>query len=434
MKHFVLFRGRPGVSAVRRCSILLFLFLFLLSPYLDVGGGMLNAGVVTSLIFFLFFWPLLIRVVVRPSFLFLAVPLAAFVLYNSMVSLAGYQGPVTMFTQLAIKMMFYVAVGFVLAMYLGEFQLSEEQVTELLLRLVLYVVIINSALALVFFLNQELRTLAESFLYSDESMNINYELNTRRMRGLASSGGAALSVFHALGIILSAWLYLSGRIGILLFAFSSVLIACSMLVIGRSGIVLLVVSFPLLVVLGYVNSTSPNRLKTVALVLLILMAILSLPLLAWMILPRSMFEYAIGFLYGGIEGVKEEGTLAIIASFYQFPQNISELLMGVGNYSGAFAADTSADPGYMKTITALGIPLAVVFYMLAAIFSVVLVFARDCSYFIRGIMILMVFAVLVVELKEPFLLQNYTGRLFWLLFGCAAFYWRPRRVDILQPH
>lgn len=421
MKHLVLFRGRAGISRTRGFVLLTFLALFLLSPYLDMGGAMLNTGIIASLLFFLVFWHLFIRVVVLPSYLFLALPVAALVLYNSLLSVAGYQGPVTLFTQLGIKLMLYVAVGFVLALYFSQFAMTEEQMFELLLRLVLYVVIFNSALVLLLFLNQDLRALVESFLYSDESMNINYEMNTRRMRGIASSGGATLSVFHAMGIVISGWLYVFRKTGTFFFACSSLLIACSMLVIGRSGIVLVVASLPLLVLFAYVNSDSYHRLRAAAVVLLAALAVISLPLLAWLILPRSMFDYALGFLYGGVSGIKEEGTVAIITSFYQFPHETLQLLMGVGDYSGAFDPAASADPGFMKMGTALGIPMAAFFYGLIVLFSLWITFRENGSRFERGVILLVLASLLFAEFKEPFILEGYSARLFWLLIGFSAF-------------
>ncbi|MBL4606725.1 MAG: hypothetical protein JKY01_02715 [Pseudomonadales bacterium] len=139
-------------------------------------------------------------------------------------------------------------------------------------------------------------------------------------------------------------------------------------------------------------------------------------------MPENIYEYAIGFLLGGFEGVKNEGTVNTIMSFYSLPDQTIDFILGIGNYSGAFLDGKETDSGYMKTFTALGFPATVLVYLGVSFILMHTLWETGADANSKSFFISVFILLIIAELKEPFLFQGYSARLIWLIFGVFIVY------------
>ena len=126
---------------------------------------------------------------------------------------------------------------------------------------------------------------------------------------------------------------------------------------------------------------------------------------------------------GGAESLKSEGTISTVINFFSFPDNIWQILFGVGNISGGYEDGMPADPGFMKILTGYGV-LGLLFYPGLLIWC----FSLPRGY-LRDILIIICILLVCAEFKEPFLIKGYTSRLFWLLLGLTAYH---RRLFVVR--
>lgn len=283
--------------------------------------------------------------------------------------------------------------------------------------IVLATIVINSIIVLLEIQFDPLRQLIESFLDPISAASINYAEGFR-LRGIAVSGGAALSVAIPAGVILALRLFDRQRVGILgLVAILFVLLA-SVVVIGRSGIVLIAIP-----VLCYVcmlvsrgGGFSPRTVKTM--LFFVMLALIS-PLFFQALTDfftdmfgEAFIKYAFGFLLEGEEGIREEGTVGAIAEFLMvLPLQFPEALTGFGFYGGSDFYPWT-DSGYSRTFLSVGFVLGLAFYVL--LFRIYLLTFR-ADRFMFGAFILLLAAA---ETKEPLLYTGVAARMLLVLIVC----------------
>ena len=413
-----------------------FLLLFLLSPYLFIGGLFVHGGLLSVVMLFAISWKILPRVIPhRETFMLLGLfaIVVIFHLVGTLIAVIAGAGLDTVFLILLVRVLVYFMCGVILAGELQKRNFTSVNAVELLIKLLVFVVFVNSVIILLEFSIPSLKTLIESILYYDEGMNINYRDHSFRMRGVASAGGASLSVFHAVGVLGTIWLFLRKRMDALTMICVAAIVVASLLIIGRTGLIIIaVVGCALVFVIGF-KRFGYIRIRPMFVLMISLFIVVTLPAMASNWLSQGIYEYSVGFLYGGLGAIADEGTASTIISFFHFPANVGEIFYGAGNFSGAFEEGISTDSGYMKTFTALGLPVSVFLYFTVPFLLFRNIKRVEIDSDVKALLFSLILAIAISEVKEPFLLQGYTARFFWLISGCCAVYAsaHPQRTNLL---
>jgi hypothetical protein len=289
--------------------------------------------------------------------------------------------------------------------------------------ILLIIILINSIVVITGFYNPGFREITESILDLRGS-NIDYRVRVNRLRGLAGGGAANLSVIHGVALVLLLGFFLNRRISLVLFSIFFVTIGFSIFFIGRTGLVVAAIGCTMLI---FLNFLKPNRSSIIRFFLFFLVFIIFFVYGIGFFretVSSGIYKYSIGFLSNGIEGFYAEGTADTLLDSITTPKSLWEALFGVGTHNGSFLVGSSSDIGYMKSITALGLPLAFVFYfVLLTRFRKAIVL---CS--LGNIVLVLLALMLVVDLKEPLMIKGYFSRYMWLIAGMSIIYFRERSV------
>ena len=384
------------------CFILFFfVFVLVLNPYAVVG----------PLAYFLFpilIYPLLdkCRLLSFDSFFLLL----ALVFISFLGVFSSFLHNIGQFVHLkvAISIVFYLF--FTYAVFLI-FKKKGFDFNDLVL-LILLTVVVNSSIIIFQVLDPEFRSLIEGFLAP--SGNIDWTEGFR-YRGLASGGGASLSVLIPVAFVLALHLYSEKVIGVLvLFLFISILMT-SLFFIGRTGFLLLPIVF-----VSFVFFNLQKYIFKVFLFFLIMIIFLLFfgEAIKDFVIGRygvGFYNYSFGFFLGGVDGIKDEGTLSIIVEFLQVvPSTFPEVLIGYGFYGGSHF-EPWTDSGYSRMFLSVGYFFGIAFYLSFFLIFRNVILSRKFLFLTIGV------ALLVAEFKEPLLFTGYASRVYVLLLGYALF-------------
>lgn len=269
---------------------------------------------------------------------------------------------------------------------------------------VVFAAVANGIIIIFQVFSLDFRQLIESFLVAAGNRDWSEGF---RYRGIASSGGAALSVLYAIATHSCYYLYKEKKINTVLFLFSLTILLFSVFFIGRTGMIL---SF---FVISCWLIFSGGAFKKVLAKSLVLISVLSTILLfeyyAEDIFGRGFYQYSLGFL-SNAEDIENEASFNAILDFWSiFPSQFPEVLIGYGHYVNN---DLPAmDPGYNRTFVSLGYPLAVVFYF--AFLRLFIGLDNNALRYLVPVLILL----LIAELKEPMLFSGYGSRVLLIFVG-----------------
>lgn len=286
--------------------------------------------------------------------------------------------------------------------------------------LILMVVALNSVIVLIELQFDGVRQMIEQNLDQLTEASINYSEGFR-LRGVASSGGAGLSISVPAAVIMALYLFDRGRIGIFFLIFLFILFFTSVMVIGRSGVVLLAVpAFCYVILLLSKKGGFKSLLKGIFLVLLF--SFLVVPIFYQYISSffSEMFgdgfmKYAFGFLLDGGDGIKEEGTVDAVAEFLTvLPLQFPQALVGYGFYGGS-AFYPWSDSGISRMFLSIGFVFGTIFYIIL-LKMYFLPFKRN--KFLIGAMVLL---LLAAEAKEVLLYSGVASRMYILLLVYCYF-------------
>lgn len=310
-----------------------------------------------------------------------------------------------------IMILFGFCAGYILRNYQNQSELPIE-----LCKIFVGIVFLNALVVLLEFYYPSVRSLLESLLVPDARVDY---ANGLRFRGLASAGGASLSVAHGLAVPMAYYLFRQKIFGpmILLLSVSTLLV--SLIFIGRTGFIVAALGILLVFVL---TDASKQRTQLSYKAWVFILFIASLSMMSYLgifydSLPSHYQNYSINVFLGGSESLKSEGTVSYVISFYDFPDDPLALVLGVGNFSGGFDLGYSlpGDPGIMKILTAYGIS-GLLFYVGLLVWC----FSLPKSY-LKDILVIICILLIFTELKEPLLFKGYSSRFFWLLVGVMLY-------------
>ena len=315
--------------------------------------------------------------------------------------------------QISVSVM--VLLGFCVGFTLRNYQNLSELPLEIC-KIFVSIVVFNAIVVLLEFYYPSVRSLLESLLVPDGRVDYADGL---RFRGLASAGGASLSVAHGLSVPIAYYLFRKNIIGPLALLLSVSAVLASLIFIGRTGFVVALLGILLVSVL---TRASAQKTQLWFKVWVFILFIASLSLVSYLgvfydSLPAHYQNYSINVFLGGSESLKSEGTISYVASFYAFPDDLLALVFGVGNFSGGFDSGYSlpGDPGIMKVLTAYGI-LGLLFYLGLIVWC----FSLPKGY-LKDILVISCILLISTELKEPLLFKGYSSRFFWLLVGVMLY-------------
>jgi hypothetical protein len=291
------------------------------------------------------------------------------------------------------------------------------------------VAVLNSSIILIEYFSPNVKDAIEGILLQVEDSNINYADHPFRLRGLAGGGGAALSVFGGMMLIPLIFLVLTDKVGGGLSIFAALVITCSNIFTGRTGLVLSIgLTFCLLAIVLIKNLQS----GFVGFIRILVLLIFSVSVTALMInftLDPAVEYWAFEWTRN-LESSKVEtdSTDALLGMLF-LPDNPIHLFLGVGFFEGTSNIYPRTDPGYLKTILSIGVPLSILFYGF-----IFFIFSRMIKVSSKYLWLVITFwgVIMLLEIKEPFIYQNYVGRVILLLAGATmALRWD---LDKRRPH
>ncbi len=147
----------------------------------------------------------------------------------------------------------------------------------------------------------------------------------------------------------------------------------------------------------------------------------------------GFFNYSLGFLLEGSEGIKEEGTVSVIFEFLTVvPTTFPEILIGYGFYGGSDFSPWT-DAGYSRMFLSVGYVFGLIFY------GCFFLLFRNVFLYKSFLFVTIGLLLLVAEAKEPLLFTGYASRTYFMLlvFGLIDKKIKQRhdlvKVNIIRP-
>jgi hypothetical protein len=394
--------------------LFLFLFLFLLAPYVNLFFGGINFAIIAYFIYIIFDfrsfnWALKNQ---KKSLITFVMILVMYVMGTSIVSNQIEFSIYKIITSVVSYIIFGMAIGY--SFYCRH--ISLELAVEYFLKMVMIIITLNSAIILIEFFNPNVKNTIELYLYN--SGNIDYTSSQIRFRGLASAGGASLSIFHMIGILIAFYLYRLRKVTTIVFFVVFSIILFSLMFIGRTGIILSFIGILMIVFIRFKEGILRYFWNRLAYLSIFLIIVAYLPYILSSVLPDSIIDRSVSFFLSGVDGISNEGTVPAVANMYKIPENWNDLLFGIGNYSGNFINDRVSDPGYLKMLTAIGLPLSILTYIIVSKFILIQFFKTIWNKLIFILIILL----LIAEFKEPVFFTGYSSRFLFLFTGLMLSY------------
>ncbi|MCL7940903.1 hypothetical protein M8009_11450 [Halomonas sp. ATCH28] len=408
----------PGIKAHEILFFGIFVYLYLLSPYFVISGIMLHGGIISIALFFFVKTNLVMQAIKVRSFYNLIFIFSLFALYSLFVSVFSLRVLSITFQVYIFQVCIYIFLGVSVGFYIQRKGYGFDEALMLLLKFTSFIIFINSLVIIAEYYFPDFRKLVESFLYTSEESNINYLTREYRLRGIASAGAASLSLFHGLTLVILQALYINKKIGLISLCVSSIIIFISLLLIGRTGILISFLGIAMFHMLNLMLEPRKASSRRVFLYILLIASFFTLPLLFSLLFPGNVIMYSMNMFYDGAQGLEEEGTINALITMFNISDDWAELIFGIGSHSGGFSAELRADPGYMKMLTALGLPLSLLFYGFVIFVTIkVLVITK-----LKSLWIVFIMLMFISEFKEPFIIKGYSARLLWLVVGIALCY------------
>ena len=384
-----------------RFFIFLLLFIFILNPYTVVGP---LAYFILPLIIIPFYMRM--RFVGADTLI-----LIYFLIGISLIGvISSFMHGIGQFShfKVAVSLLAYIFLSYSIFMISRRCGLCFND----LVYLSLLVVFLNSLIILVQVLSPSFRGFTEAFLVL--SGNVDWT-DGYRYRGLASGGGASLSVLIPVSMVLVFYLYAERYLGIARLVFILSPLVVSLFFIGRTGFFLAPIVFLSFVFFGF----KEHFLKVFSSALVVSFLVLAFgEEVKYFIVDLygvAFYKYSFGFFLGGAEGLKDEGTIDAVVGFLKvMPVSFPEVLIGYGFYGvGEFYPWT--DSGYSRMFLSVGY-----FFGLAFYFIFFFMF-RDVILYKKYLFLTIGLVLLVAEVKEPLLFTGYASRVYVFLLASALF-------------
>lgn len=386
--------------------------MIILNPYTVFG----KPGVLVTVMFaFYAFW----HGIPKDFAKIFLIPASILLLISFFGVLSSIVNGITQLNHLSVMISFIMVLlaSYGLSLFVYKSGISKNQ----LLTIILFSYVLNSIIIIIEINFPQFRSFIEGYLDPISFGTINYSEGFR-LRGIATSGGAGLSMGTPVSLVLAIYLFDRKVLNTFIFFAIVSILFFGVLLIGRTGLLLCgipIVSYFLLLL---------YRRNLFRLIYATVIAILISPLIYVMTIDylSEMFgegyiNYAIGFIVNGLDGFQEEGTTSVVIQHLTaIPREFPQIITGYGFYgSGDFYPWT--DSGLIRTFLSVGFPLGIFFYLI--LYWIYLSgFKKD--RFLMGNLILL---LTIAELKEPLLLTGLSSRMFILIL---VFSWFNEHIKI----
>jgi hypothetical protein len=412
------------VNYIKKLFVFFLVFFFVFSPRFDFNL-VIHAGYFSVAL-------LAILCAVRKRALFpLPKPLvviAAFFLILAIYHLvfaALYDNNASYFFSICISIVISNVFGWMLASYLINSGMNTNDLIDRLLIICTMVAVINASVVLVEYALPEIKSIIESYLLQVQDSNINYSEHSFNLRGLASGGGAALSVFNAITVLFLIYLVVNKKIATSFALLSALVITCSNVLTGRTGLILSLLFTSVLLLVTLIQNLKSGFNGSMRIVGAVILLLSLLSLLDNYELDPEVAGWAFEWVDGLDSGKFESASSEDLKTMLFLPDDPIHLIFGVGFFEGVGQIYPRSDSGYIKTILSIGILLSILLYF-AIIFMYFQINKVSSKYF--WLVVTVSSVMLFIEIKEPFLYQNYAARVMFLLSGAAMFVLNKRRT------
>ncbi|TQV84231.1 hypothetical protein FKG94_06120 [Exilibacterium tricleocarpae] len=386
--------------------------MFILSPYFAIKGGVLHGGLIGLFALFLSAPGATIRSLRNEKLYIIGLLGVGIGFYAILMGLLN-GAPDFDHLKIGLQIPIYITFGHIIGRIWWREGCTNDQAHIRLAKFVLATAVINSILIILSHYNSELKAFLEGMLA--ETGNIKHAEHPFRHRGLASAGGANLSLLNALMVWIALVLSARGELKPITSILLCTILLFATLYIGRTGLLLGIGFISIFLLLLFCMLKRRRQILSWVLVFTI-GGIALFPLLEQFV-SNTVMKYSLFFLEDGLSSFREEGTTEILKKMLFLPESLCHLITGVGGVHND-PANRHSDIGYVKTIFAVGIPLAFFIYIAIAIAFSRLVLSKNLVFYFLPI----VGALFIAELKEPFLYHGYSSRFIWSLFGLRLFY------------
>ena len=309
-----------------------------------------------------------------------------------------------------------LSIGLILSYFLGaafrrKFDLDQ------VLKIIVITGVLNSTIIVIEFFIPEIKFLIENFMIQNSSGLI-YKDHPFQMRGLASHGGAALSIFNFTCVYLL--LYVIKPKVTIFTIFSICILSASCIVIGRTGLLAILILF----VFWIITKLAKGRyryLKFTTIITVLIMVSFSIQFVDYTLPEQDYIIWAME-IFTLFDGLQNK-TIAYMLPMIVFPEGW-HLLFGSGSFERQIGY-VQTDIGYLKIIHFGGLVFGFLFYGFFLFLAIHLKNVKKQSL----VVLLLVF--FIFELKEPFLVQNINSRFWFFVAGFIypVFQWSNRAAD-----
>lgn len=371
--------------------------LFILAPYIDLGIATLNLSVVIALSYI----AVLLqreRFFKRSLVVFIAVIFSFLAHYFA--SALFFDGSDFVIAKLGFSVAVYVLAGYAVGCSLAR----DIKCVELEIwcsRLLVFAVILNSMVILIEVAFPPVKVIIEAVLA--DAGNIDWaRAEEKRFRGVASAGGASLSVLHAAGFV--ALFLVPGLQKYRKMILGGVIIL-SLVFVGRTGFLIM----PILLLLVVFSYFGLFRLVQVGGVLGVLCVFTLQILLQFS--DQFYVDYVFGFVYQEFWSWFMSQGGEEVFSFYSSPESWVNFVFGNGRFDGVWAGEGSVDSAWMRMWTAFGLFAGVIYFSYIAF--TFYFFSRRRVLFFFWLSLSLAF----LDFKEMFSFSGYTARYIFLVVG-----------------
>lgn len=308
--------------------------------------------------------------------------------------------------KVTLSLIAYLIIGCFISIYWKKKGVSFEDVVFYFF----LVIILNSSIVLIQVLYPSFRSAIENIFAA--SGNIDWR-DGFRYRGLASGGGASLSLLAPVSLVMALHLYSQKYINALVLLGGVGLAVVALFFVGRTGVLLLPIPIMLFFLQSRLGSFVKNALAVLVLIFAFILFKDDLQYFLSAAYGDAFYKYSLGYFMNGVEGLREEGTIDIILEFLSVvPSEFPEIFFGYGFYGGGDFYPWT-DSGYARMFLSVGYIFGLMYY---AIVGVILY--RPFKY--RPYVFAALIAILLIaETKESLLFSGYAARLLFILAGFA---------------
>ncbi|MCH8549179.1 MAG: hypothetical protein LAT80_09910 [Balneolaceae bacterium] len=290
----------------------------------------------------------------------------------------------------------------------------------LYIQISIFVISIFTSISLI---SPDIRVLLEQISVQAGNVTPDHPQYDYRVRGILNSAGAGASLFFAIGLIISFYLFLGfKKINLTYFAVSALSITLAILSTGRTGLIALVMVVFVHSSLRMIYSASKilSKLRIYASDLIIILSFSGFLFLFVVVLFVFRFDnewlaWLVRDFYYMITLQFDKGTIGkLLESHLVVPQNstIVSLIMGDQSYYSINRVPT--DMGYLRMFYSGGVSSLLYYFSLLFIFYQSYRFSIHSSS--KDVVKYLFLVAFIFEIKEPFMIDLRFTTIYFLIY------------------